>query len=246
MGFQNRVPPPLEKVSHRGQWVFVATFGGSVTSMAYFWGGSIEVRRTIALIGLGIIGVSALAFIRDWHFPFVRDRNQSPGIIDRRNKRRVDAANAVIFEEQRRVFEEQQRVQEEARADAERIDKAIKTWKRWGWHTNHREAIDYERGIRYPIIELSQPEGWDGSASGRWVAQCKVTFEGTTYMSGDQACAYIFGFSAGFPLHFPDSLECPLPKGTYEFEWECDHPILIERGLFEVGDNGVVLSPVRQ
>jgi hypothetical protein len=221
--------------------------------MALIWGSSIDTRRIIALLGLAIIGTSFFMYVRDWHFPFVRDRNLNPGIVDRRNKIKLDTANAVIFDEQRRVSEDQQRVHNEAQAkiefdagvrawDSACFQAAFTTWSQWGWHTDHHEGADLDAHIHYPVLALLLPDGWDGRRSMEWKGRCKVTFEDDTFVSLELDCSYSFGFTAIFPRDFPGSPSCPLPTGTYAVEWECDHPILAERGRFDVGEHGVLTS----
>jgi hypothetical protein len=123
-GFPKFPPPP--PLTHRPHWAAILTAGAAVLTTPALWGAHGAARHILVIVGLVIVLWAALGFIRDWHMPFVRNRADSPGFVDRKRKRKIQEQVNALVAEQLKIAQRQ--------ADAEKMKEKF-------WESQHGMLI---------------------------------------------------------------------------------------------------------
>jgi|SRR5665213_1869480 len=219
MPFQNLPSPSVPPLSHRPHWVVVGTVGLALTAVAAFFG-----VGSLVIFGGALVVVSAVGFIRDWHFPLTRNRAENPGWVDRRRKRKADQAAQIENDRQRKLFE-----------DAEKLKTAQELFSSVVWRAEHRIGV-IRSDARVVVVSLKYPKGLDPRESKGWTASCRIEQEGKFHVAQGETGP--FGIDLTLPQDFEPQMGFPLPVGFYEVEWFPDFPATVERDCFVVTLSG--------
>lgn len=213
-------PPPL---THRPHWAAVLTAGAAIITGPALWGAHGVARHVLVIVGLVVVLGAALGYIRDWHMPFVRNRAESPGFVDRRRKQRAEAMAIVIVEQQLGIMTE--------RTNNE-------TMKNNFWHSSHGMGMR-SRDLSPAFFVWSEPRAFtDRSMLVGLVGSCVLRRGEEEFQSGDIECDLDRGFSRMFPGDFATFPSADEIAGKYEVEWIISGGNLASRDSFELNSEG--------
>jgi hypothetical protein len=229
-GFSKFPPPP--PLTHRQQWAALLTAGAAVITAPALWGAHGFARHFFVIVGLVIVLLGALGFIRDWHMPFVRNRAEDPGIVDRKRAKAKAVAEKKFAEERAELVQmvvEQQLKNEQIKAYGVKMKE--KFWESQhgmlsqGWALNLNFFIWAEPPV---FTDESMLVGFPGS--------CVVRRGDEEFHSSEVEC----GGQRGYAIAFPEGFN-PRPTelaGDYEVEWTLPDERRASRGSFTLNEHG--------
>jgi hypothetical protein len=229
-GFPKFPPPP--PLTHRQQWAALLTAGAAVITAPALWGAHGFARHFFVILGLVIVLVGALGFIRDWHMPFVRNRADDPGIVDRRRAKERAIADQKMAD--RLAAEVAAEVEEQLRvAQIKQFEEKMK-YKFW---ESHHGLLTRGRHVYLEFFVFAEPPIFtDSSMLSDFAGSCVARRGSEEFHSGMVEC----GGPRGYVLCFPDDFN-PRPDsiaGRYEVEWLLPDSRLASRDSFILNENG--------
>jgi hypothetical protein len=201
----------------------VLTAAAALTTSPALWGAHGEARHWLVGVGLAAVFFSALGFIRDWNMPFVRNRADDPGFVDRRKTRKQAAQVQALVDQQMKIAQE--------REFNERMTTRF-------WHAGHGMRMrNREWELRFFV--WADPQTFiDRSMRVGLVGTCVIKRGSEEFRSEEFECDLDHGFTRLFPDEFTPTLNADELMGTYEVEWSISDSQLASRDAFTLDANG--------